>query len=263
MGTGFAKPDKNKTEKDEIPTPRSTQWKQLQREDKEKWGERLFDAALNGENIEKNRYQSVLAPDGSRVKLSKSDGLGSDYINANFVDGVHAGAKQAYIATQAPKPETIEDFWRMCWEQNVCVLIMLTNLEEGGKVKAHQYWPKAGSKQYGMWTVALLSNTASEDQAYVLRTLELKMGTTGGLKIPSKNTENSTEKVEKRIILQFHYQIWPDMGVPEDATSLLQMMDEINSTQKRLQEAENKEGPLLVHCSGKNEVKGIVPRKFP
>ena len=53
---------------------------------------------------------------------------GSDYINANFIDGYRR--QGAYIATQGPMPETISDFWRMVWEQHTANIIMITKLEE-------------------------------------------------------------------------------------------------------------------------------------
>ena len=46
----------------------------------------------------------------------------------------YLGQPQRYIATQAPLEHTRGDFWRMVWEQQSRVVIMLTNLEERGLV---------------------------------------------------------------------------------------------------------------------------------
>ena len=51
-------------------------------------------------NKKKNRTANVLALDDTRVKLSVVTGIkGSDYINANFIDGYMM--RRAFIATQA------------------------------------------------------------------------------------------------------------------------------------------------------------------
>lgn len=83
--------------------------------------------------------------------LQSLEGIsGSDYINANFMDGYRKS--NAYIATQVgatfemkqygtfkyysqgPLPETFVDFWRMAWEQRVTTIVMMTKLEERGRV---------------------------------------------------------------------------------------------------------------------------------
>ena len=79
-------------------------------------------------------FRPLLPDDHSRVRL-KCHSPGEeheDYINANFIDGVHRA--KAYIATQGPLPSTFADFWQMVWEQNTHVVVMITNFVEGGKV---------------------------------------------------------------------------------------------------------------------------------
>lgn len=41
---------------------------------------------------------------------------------------------KAYIATQGPKSNTVCDFWRMIWQENVQHIIMVANIYEEKKV---------------------------------------------------------------------------------------------------------------------------------
>jgi protein tyrosine phosphatase len=75
-----------------------------------------------------------LAPDDhTRVRLrAHKNEARDDYINANFIDGFRT--PRAYIGTQGPTLETFNAFWRMVWEQNTHVVVMITHLFESGKV---------------------------------------------------------------------------------------------------------------------------------
>ncbi|XP_070542842.1 uncharacterized protein [Ptychodera flava] len=86
----------------------------------------------------KNRFSHVLPPLKSRVQLTyRMEDETSEYINANFVKGYNDQRKE-YIATQAPMENTVVDFWRMIWEQQSRVILMITDIN---KKRCYQYWP--------------------------------------------------------------------------------------------------------------------------
>ncbi|KAM4641073.1 receptor-type tyrosine-protein phosphatase F isoform 4-T5 [Discoglossus pictus] len=175
-------------------------------------------------NKPKNRYANVIAYDHSRVILTSVDGVpGSDYINANYIDGYRK--QNAYIATQGPLPETLSDFWRMVWEQRTNTIVMMTRLEEKSRVKCDQYWPSRGSETYGMIQVTLLDTV--ELATYTVRTFALY-----------KNGSS-----EKREIRQFQFMAWPDHGVPEYPTPILAFLRRVKACNP------TDAGPMVVHCS--------------
>ena len=56
----------------------------------------------------------------------------------------HPSKVPRYIAAQGPGDATMPLFWEMIWQQDVRVIVMLTNLVEGGgfhAVKCSMYWP--------------------------------------------------------------------------------------------------------------------------
>ncbi|XP_078264462.1 protein tyrosine phosphatase receptor type Fa isoform X12 [Rhinoraja longicauda] len=175
-------------------------------------------------NKPKNRYANVIAYDHSRVILTSVDGVpGSDYVNANYIDGYRK--QNAYIATQGPLPETLSDFWRMVWEQRTVTIVMMTRLEEKSRVKCDQYWPCRGTETYGMIQVTLLDTV--ELATYSVRTFALY-----------KNGSS-----EKREVRQFQFMAWPDHGVPEYPTPILAFLRRVKACNPP------DAGPMVVHCS--------------
>ncbi|XP_067893007.1 protein tyrosine phosphatase receptor type Fa isoform X2 [Heterodontus francisci] len=175
-------------------------------------------------NKPKNRYANVIAYDHSRVILTSVDGVpGSDYLNANYIDGYRK--QNAYIATQGPLPETLSDFWRMVWEQRTVTIVMMTRLEEKSRVKCDQYWPCRGTETYGMIQVTLLDTV--ELATYSVRTFALY-----------KNGSS-----EKREVRQFQFMAWPDHGVPEYPTPILAFLRRVKACNPP------DAGPMVVHCS--------------
>ncbi len=93
-----------------------------------------FSAASMEANRSKNRLAHAVPYDHSRVILSGAGGEpGADYINASFLDGYRG--RHAYIATQGPLAHTVAHFWRMLWQHNCAIIVMLTKLKEQGQVR--------------------------------------------------------------------------------------------------------------------------------
>nr|XP_020469085.1 receptor-type tyrosine-protein phosphatase R isoform X4 [Monopterus albus] len=172
----------------------------------------------------KNRYKTILPNPHSRVILkSKShNDLLSSYINANYIRG-YLGDQKAYIATQGPMVNTVNDFWQMAWQEESPVIVMITKLKEKNE-KCVLYWPEKRGI-YGK--VEVLVNSIRECEHYTIRSLTLKCG-------------NQTHMLQ-----HYWYTSWPDHKTPDSAMPLLQLMADVEMDRC----AATAVGPVIVHCS--------------
>ncbi|XP_065347405.1 receptor-type tyrosine-protein phosphatase eta-like isoform X2 [Cloeon dipterum] len=186
-----------------------------------------YSAAMIQYNKHKNRYINILPYDSTRVVLKQisPNDPESDYINASYVKGF--SGETEYIACQGPRADTAEDFWRMVFEKDVCVIAMVTHLEEKGKEKCHKYFPDMRETiRYEM--VAVKCVLQADFPVFTRRTFLVQ----------------ETNGVLLKTVIHLHFKEWPDFGCPETTDLLL------NYT-KNVREAanEHKGGLMLVHCS--------------
>ena len=57
------------------------------------------------------------------------------YINANYIKS--RVVERAYIAASAPTDVTVNDWWKMIWDENVPIIVMLTKLVEQGRCNSY------------------------------------------------------------------------------------------------------------------------------
>lgn len=166
-------------------------------------------------DCKKNRYSDIRPYSHNIVKITNDS---DDYINASWV---HIPEKNSMIAAQGPKENSIEDFWNMCYSNDVKVIIMLCKLKENGKTKCANYF---GSPKMNHFT---LNQSPNEEKinGLILRKFELKK-----------------DNQDIKNIVQIHYEDWPDHGVPQKAyetiIKLIELIEEYKGN-----------SPFVVHCS--------------
>ncbi|KAF8807622.1 phosphatases II [Phlegmacium glaucopus] len=202
----------------------------------------------------KNRYRHVWPFEHARVRLHQKREADDDYVNASYIQPLVTNKR--YIATQGPLPATFTDFWTLCWEQNVHVIVMLTREVEGAMVKCGAYWTDT---VFGPLRLRLISTEGFETPPADQRPATAGFFTQ--LPVPSSHspqqfplsagskrchrpqhyTINPCETVkrvfelthteypdaEPRKIVQLQYLEWPDMNVPDDPRGLLGFIKQV------------------------------------
>ncbi|XP_073786320.1 phosphatidylinositol phosphatase PTPRQ isoform X4 [Danio rerio] len=175
-------------------------------------------------NRSKNRFTNIKPYNNSRVKLLSEPGMpGSDYINASFVSGYLC--PNEFIATQGPLPSTVADFWRMIWETGTKTIVMLTQCFEKGRIRCHQYWPEDNKPVTVFADIIITKLTEDVRPDWTVRAL----------------------KVERHgsymIVHHFNYTSWPEHGVPESSSTLVQFVKAVRSNRG------HENTTIVVHCS--------------
>ena len=179
--------------------------------------------ASRQQNSLKNRFPHLLPYDHSRVILEPDAHTDSSYINASFVSGYKH--QRAYIAAQSPfDEETVLDFWRMIYQYEVRVVVMMAKIVEDNIVKCTQYWPTSGRASYGSFILDLVN--LQQFAGYCIRTVKVR----------------TKDDPHWHIVYIFDLTYWPDHGVPTDAIPLLEMRHKVNTYHNK------DKSPVIVHC---------------
>ncbi|WAR09329.1 PTPRB-like protein, partial [Mya arenaria] len=166
-----------------------------------------FAAAKLDPNKSKNRWANILPFDHSR--------------------GFHY--QREYIATQGPLPGTIDDFWRMVWEQNVMMIVMLTQCKEGNKVKCEMYWPDTVKepKQYG--NVVVNPTSITNMNKFNINIFDIS---------------HATDVTKIRKVLQFHYLDFMDFTAAVEVDNFIEFVRTV-----RGHVPHEMTSPMVIHCS--------------
>ncbi|EMD60772.1 hypothetical protein COCSADRAFT_235794 [Bipolaris sorokiniana ND90Pr] len=227
----------------------------------------------------KNRYNNIWPYEHTRVKLEGVAEGSCDYVNANHVQAAYSNKR--YIATQGPIPATFKDFWNVVWQQDVRVIVMLTAEQEGGQVKAHNYWSE---KQYGpLHLKSLGERKASLEPSKIHRHREQSRPSIGQRRstnpprlanftaeataAPTSQEQpyvtvrkftlsNDDEPFARmREITQLQYSHWPDFGAPAHPAHLLGLVEQTDAVVRSVNGGSPSQPdppntrPILVHCS--------------
>lgn len=223
-----------------------------------------FATAALPENAKRNRFRDILPYEDNRVRINPSRDNRTGYINASHIVMSVGKMVQRYIAAQGPLKETVVDFWDMVWSNNVSVIVMVTELEEGGQQKCYPYFPESSDKKnsksdrtikFGDFVVSCNYSTASSSHVTTNLTLTLHG--------------------ESRTIFHIKYTEWSDHTCP-DVNGFLSFLEAVDAVHRqsyregstRSLTRRNKTStphperslipPLLVHCSAGVGRSGVV-----
>ncbi|KAG6820236.1 hypothetical protein H0H93_003599 [Arthromyces matolae] len=242
-----------------------------------------FSITAGVEKGAKNRYRHIWPFEHARVRLCETGSKEmnhDDYVNASFVQPL--GTTKKYIATQGPLEATFEDFWRLAWQQNVHVIVMLTQEMEGQSIKCGSYWADTAARErkFGMLNLTLISKVGLPGDVNLMH--EALSATASppaaggfGFEIVDKGrgarrkgrrvtTIRRTFKLEHRgypnagprEVVHLQYLEWPDMNVPDDARGVLGL---VNDLKRAVEDTDNNCSSPDARCAGAGDMDEVDP----
>ena len=184
-----------------------------------------------------NRHGDILPNPQSRVTLRELNGdPATTYMNANYVRSFDGKEPRKYIACMGPLGVSQVNFWRMVWDLDIFSVVMTTGLEEKGRQKCVEYWPREAGAEVLHGGINVKCVSVEQRQGFVLTTIDLVQVSDG-----------STKCAE-----HYWYNSWPDHGVPKvkgkvHCDDVLNMLSEVNAGM--VSRAPAPKAPILVHCS--------------
>ncbi|KAG6558344.1 protein tyrosine phosphatase U1 [Microplitis demolitor] len=211
---------------------------QIRREESNFYGG--FDACRRKENKSKNREESMLCYEHSRVILPIEDNAG-DYINANYVDGWKQ--KRKFICTQGPLKNTAADFWRLIMMHRTRIIVMLCEASESDDKVCYRYWNSDKEvKRIGKFKIQTVDIMSAPH--YTVTVLSVSDGTTS-----SDGTELFHE------VIHFAYQKWSNVATFQGSIEFTDFILAIRRVHKAFKKdlLENNyssyKPPIVVHCN--------------
>jgi tyrosine-protein phosphatase non-receptor type 1 len=152
-----------------------------------------------------NRYKNVFPWDHNILKVN------GVYFNASVLqlEG------RVYVATQAPLPHTMKQFFELILENNIDTIVCLVRQDESLQ-KFHPYWT----------------------QEYDMEDISVKVLSESGQKVILRKLQISRRGIPEKEIKQYHLTTWPDFGIADS-----------ESVNEVLEKSRQSKHPLLVHCS--------------
>lgn len=151
-------------------------------------------------------------------------------INASWV---HIPTEKSFIMTQAPVEDTIDDFWAMCFQYNVNMIIMLCNIIEDQKEKSTVYWDTNKLKKFKINNIEIIE----ENDIIIIKKIEI-------INLKDSSTKN---------ISHLQFKKWPDHMTPDIQNvvhifeNIFNYMNENNNFVK--QNIQQQNNPIVIHCS--------------